>query len=106
MKHRGMEEGERFKLFDGRWYTYHEPEEMESLKLCNSDKIIKKSDTVTVFLSGKPTVGKVIKVYRQQFENRIAHMVKVCVTATSYVGIPIEHIEYRNYGKRGYYEST
>jgi|GEM_PF-4625875 len=97
-----MKEGERFLLFD-RWYTYHKPEELDSLKVDN--KTIKKGDTVTVTLSEKTVVGEVEKVFKLQVErDRIAYLVRVCTSATSYIDISIDRIEYRNWGKKGFYE--
>jgi len=97
-----MKEGERFFLFD-RWYTYHKSEELDSLKVGN--KTIKKGDTVTVTLSEKTVVGEVEKVFKLQVErDRIAYLVRVCTSATSYIDISIDRIEYRNWGKKGFYE--
>ena len=99
-----MNEGEKFSLFPGVWYTYHVPEELESLELSDRKKVIKKGDFVTVYLEDNSIIGEVSKVYKQQLENRAGYFVRVHITPTRYTDLPIEQIEYRNYGKRGYYE--
>ena len=106
MNENAMKEGEPFFLFD-RWYTYHKSEELASLKVGN--KPIKKGDTVTVFLPDKTVTGEVRKVFKRPVENErtaymVTYMVRVCVSATRYIDLPLDRIEYRNWGDKGFYE--
>ena len=97
-----MKDGERFFLC-GEWITYRTPELLDSAKLDDKpNTIINIGDPITILISGEPTDGIVEEIYKYpQHENPL---IKVRLTSTRYTTVSILSIEYRGYGKNGFYE--
>ena len=95
-----MENGERY-LLCGSVFTYKEPELLDFVRLnAKTKNIIRIGDEVTVRISGRQTPGIIEEIHKAAVDS----IIMVRISSTRYTLINTIHMEYRNYGKKGFYE--